>query len=33
MDFTFESDLSSEQADRLVSETVESFNSYLNRWP
>jgi putrescine aminotransferase len=33
MDFNFEGDLSSEQADRLVEETVESFNSYLNRWP
>jgi len=33
MDFNFEDDLSSEQADRLVGETVESFNSYLNRWP
>jgi len=33
MDFNFEDDLSSEQADQLVRETVESFNSYLNRWP
>jgi len=33
MDFNFEDDLSSEQADRLVGDTVESFNSYLNRWP
>ena len=32
MDFTFEDDLSSEQADQLVRETVENFNSYLNRW-
>jgi PAS domain S-box-containing protein len=33
MDFTFEDDLSSEQADQLAQETVENFNSYLNRWP
>jgi len=33
MDFNFEDDLSSEQADRLVAETVNDFNSYLNRWP
>src|SRR5437867_10835989 len=33
MDFTFADDLSSEQADQLVRETVENFNSYLNRWP
>ena len=33
MDFNFEDDLSSEQADQLVRETVENFNSYLNRWP
>ncbi len=33
MDFNFADDLSSEQADQLVRETVENFNSYLNRWP
>jgi putrescine aminotransferase len=33
MDFNFEDDLSSEQADQLVRETVENFNSHLNRWP
>ena len=33
MDFNFEDDLSSERADRLVGQTVENFNSYLNRWP
>src|SRR5439155_388683 len=33
MDFNFADDLSSEHADQLVRETVEDFNSYLNRWP
>ena len=33
MDFILEDNLSSEQADQLVRETVENFNSYLNRWP
>ena len=33
MDFNFADDLSAEQADQLVRETVENFNSYLNRWP
>ncbi len=33
MDFNVEGDLPSEQADRIVQETVQGFNSYLNRWP
>ena len=33
MDFNFAGDLTSEQQQQLVRETVENFNSYLNRWP
>ena len=33
MDFNFEGDLTSEQQQQLVRETVENFNGYLNRWP
>jgi len=33
MDFNFEGDLTSEQQQQLVRETVENFNSFLNRWP
>src|SRR5207253_806589 len=33
MNFNFEGELSPEQKDQLVKETVESFNFYLNRWP
>jgi putrescine aminotransferase len=33
MNFNFEGDLSPEQQSRIVKETVEDFNAYLNRWP
>ena len=33
MNFDFHDDLSEAQRDHLVRETVDSFNSYLNRWP
>src|SRR2546425_65616 len=33
MNFNIEGDLSPEQQSRIVKETVEDFNAYLNRWP
>ncbi len=33
MNFNLEGDLSPEQQSRIVKETVEDFNAYLNRWP
>jgi len=33
MDLNFEGELTPEQQTRIVAETVDSFNRYLNRWP
>jgi putrescine aminotransferase len=33
MDFDIHGELSAEQKDRIVKETVADFNQYLNRWP
>lgn len=33
MEFNFEEDLSPNQQSRIVEETVDSFNRFLNRWP
>ena len=33
MDFTFDGELTPEQQSRIVKDTVDDFNQYLNRWP
>jgi putrescine aminotransferase len=33
MDFNFEAELTPDQQTRIVAETVDNFNQYLNRWP